>query len=294
MPVQINERTLSEAVWGPDSYGLLFVILIGDYLLLSLVDSTRWGTLVRALPIALTVLFAFHTSCASRLMLRFAQFASVACVVGGIVNAIADTERTNGIGFLLITVLLVLTPVVILRRVLPREDVDVETIFAAVDVYILIGIIFACLYVGMARVLPQPFFAQKGPHPANDFVYFSFITLTTVGYGDLTPMAKAARSVVVLEALIGQIFLVVLVARLVSAYSAQLRGRPRFLSRTPSEQPGRLTGALQRHRGGTSANAVTDDTGDAGAGEEVGDEPDDPWGGHTDDPAAGRDRWPDG
>jgi hypothetical protein len=69
------------------------------------------------------------------------------------------------------------------------------------------------------------YFAQPGQHGPPDFVYFSYITMSTVGYGDLTPAPGLPRTTSVLEALIGQIFLVVLVARLVAMYTPTLMRR---------------------------------------------------------------------
>ena len=232
MTIKFNDKTLKEAVWGKESYGLLLILLLIDYTILTLVNSTRWGGLIRTLPVAVTVLFALHTSSAGRHLLRIAQGAVILSLAAGIAFAFSYDKNLAGITYLLVGLLLLITPVAILRRVLPKEDVDVETLFAAVDVYVIIGLIFSTLFIGIAYVChaigATPFLAQPPPtvHPPSDYVYLSFVTLTTVGFGDLTPLSDLARSVVVLEALIGQIFLVTLVARLVSLYSRDNRNRP--------------------------------------------------------------------
>jgi Ion channel len=246
MPIKINDRTLIEALWGEDSYALLFVLLLIDYLMMSLVNSARWGGLLRTAPVVLTVLFAMHTSHAHRRVLRVAQVAAAFAIVAGIAQAIVPyttqvgdaSDTARGVSYLVMAALLLVTPVAILRRILPKQTVDIETIFAAVDVYIIIGLIFSALYVGLAYVHPNPpFLAQppSTPHQPSDYVYLSFVTLTTVGFGDLTPLTDLARSVVVLEALIGQIFLVTLVARLVSMYSRE-NGPSRYLTREPRDR----------------------------------------------------------
>jgi hypothetical protein len=88
----------------------------------------------------------------------------------------------------------------------------------------MIGMIFATLDYGI-QLASGTYFAQPGPHGLSDFVYFIYITMATVGYGDLTPAPGLPRTTSALEALVGQIFLVVLVARLVAMYT------PNFMRR---------------------------------------------------------------
>ncbi len=260
MPIKINERTVWESLWGLDSYGLLFVLLIIDYVLLSLVDSGRWGGLIRGVAIAVTVLFAVRTSDAHRSVLRLAQAAVVLALGAGVVQAVASGRREGGVAFLVLTLLLMITPVVVLRRVMPKPTVDIETLFAAIDVYIMIGLIFAMLYIGISHVATAPFFAQSGYHAPSDYVYFSFITLTTVGFGDLTPYTDVARSVVVMEALLGQIFLVTLVARLVALYSSQPSRGTAFLRRDPRQH----RSDEEEELGGGDASPGTEPVGPSG------------------------------
>jgi hypothetical protein len=114
--------------------------------------------------------------------------------------------------------LLLVTPFVILNRILRHPSVSTETIAGAVDVYLILGLIFYALYKAIAAISGTPFFVQTQHPSANQYLYFSFVSLTTVGYGDLTTATSVGRSLVVLEPLLGQIFLVTIVARLVSAW----------------------------------------------------------------------------
>jgi len=102
--------------------------------------------------------------------------------------------------------------------------VTAETLLGAVCVYILLGLVFTYSDYAVQVIGGGSFFAQSGTHNAADFVYYSYITITTVGYGDLTPAVGLPRTMAVIEALTGQIFLVVLVARLVSMYQPKTRG----------------------------------------------------------------------
>ena len=109
--------------------------------------------------------------------------------------------------------------VTILRRVIiSAREVDFRTILGAISVFTLMGLLFAFLYVGFGRWSDQPFFTGV-PHAASsDYLFFSYTTLTTTGYGNLVPAGEVGQSFAVLEMLVGQIFLVTLVAGLVSLW----------------------------------------------------------------------------
>jgi hypothetical protein len=98
-----------------------------------------------------------------------------------------------------------------------HTTVSVHTVFAVLAAYVMIGLFFTYLDSGIGHIGGH-FFHQSGAHSQSDYAYLSYITLTTVGFGDLTPGTGPARSVIILEALIGQIFLVTLVARMVSLF----------------------------------------------------------------------------
>jgi hypothetical protein len=235
--IEIRDRTLREITTGQDSYILLFLLLIIDYLSLSLVDSQRWGGLIHIVPITVSVLVGLHTSGAHRRTLRFAAVVLGFAVIASIAQVINDDRQIGATAFFLVALLLAMTGLAILGRILRHRHVSIETMFGAVCVYILIGLFFSSLFIGIALASAAhhlgPFLAQPGPHNSSDYVYLSFVTLTTVGFGDLTPYTDLARSVVVLEALIGQIFLVTLVARLVTLFGLEIPN----LAKIDEDQP---------------------------------------------------------
>jgi hypothetical protein len=112
--------------------------------------------------------------------------------------------------------LVVLAPVAIARSIFRRRVIDVRTVLAALCVYVLFGMLWAFVYTAIGSGVSNEFFAQTGSATSADYLYFSFITQLTVGYGDLTAAGNVGRACAVLEALLGQIYLVTIVAVLVS------------------------------------------------------------------------------
>ena len=90
-----------------------------------------------------------------------------------------------------------------------------RTVAGAACAYLLIGIFFMSVFTFLAAIGQGPFYAQTASERSVDHLYFSFVTLTTVGFGDLTPTADLSRMIAVSEALIGQLFLVTVVALVV-------------------------------------------------------------------------------
>ena len=109
---------------------------------------------------------------------------------------------------------------IILQMIAGSTEVTRETIFAAVVAYLLIALMWAFLYMILEMVAPGSFsFPDKSIRVETmQFEYFSFITITTLGYGDITPLTNRASALTLLEAIIGQIYLVVLVAWLVGMF----------------------------------------------------------------------------
>src|SRR6266850_353445 len=118
-----------------------------------------------------------------------------------------------------------LTACLLLADVLSKGAVTADKIYGALCVYLLIGLTWGFMFLTLEGFQPGSFFLGQGQlsgiekDPAT-LVYFSFVTLSTVGYGDITPLSPPARSFAFMEAIIGQIYLAVLVARLVGLHIA--------------------------------------------------------------------------
>jgi Ion channel len=110
----------------------------------------------------------------------------------------------------------------LLRFVLRAPSVNTEVLSASISAYLMLGLLWTVAYWLVAQVTPNAFAFNTGPKETmsgfNAF-YFSFITLSTVGYGDITPVSRIARWLAATEAMTGLLYVTVLIARLVSLYS---------------------------------------------------------------------------
>jgi hypothetical protein len=117
---------------------------------------------------------------------------------------------------------IVLAMIAAFRHAMRRGPVNVDRVIAALDAYLLAGLVFGVAYATIERLRPHSLASPSGaPLTLSDAIYFSFVTLATLGYGDVTPVSPAARGLAVLEGISGQLYLTVLVARLVSLYAQQ-------------------------------------------------------------------------
>lgn len=190
------------------------------------------------MSVGATVLLAFHTSLVRGRAFRAVQMAVAVAVAGSVVAWFGGSDRGRGVVFLILAVLVLLSPIAVVTRIVRHTRVTVHTLLGAICIYVLIGLVFAFGDLSVQLVSGSPFFSQPGPHHSPDFLYFSFITMTSVGYGDLSPAYGFPRTMAVLEALTGQIFLVVMVSRLVALLTPSQRGARRAGEDDPEPGPG--------------------------------------------------------
>jgi len=120
------------------------------------------------------------------------------------------------------TVIGLLAAAAALRFAMRASKVDAEHLYAALSAYLLAGIYFGLLYWVLEQIRPGTFSAPIR-FSQTSAIYFSFVTLATLGYGDVVPRGEIARGIAIVEGVGGQLFLAVLVARLVSLYSTSAR-----------------------------------------------------------------------
>jgi ion channel len=206
-------------------YGLLLVTLVAAYLL-SAVTHSEWAAAVHvALVVVVALLAVRHLRLPRRGHMLAIGATLVTAAAAGVGAASANTQA-QGIASIWNGLILLLAVVVIIDRVVRLEQVTAQSIYAALSSYLLIGLMFASFFGALGYLVTGPFFADAQPVNSQTLQYFSFTTLTTLGYGDFTAAGSLGRALAVLEALAGQVFLATLVARLVSAYAGGRRRPP--------------------------------------------------------------------
>ncbi len=115
--------------------------------------------------------------------------------------------------------------VLVARDLFDRGKVDLQTVFGALSLYVLVAILFASLYTLVAELGDEAFFTSGDDGSLGERLYFSVVTISTTGFGDLAPASGIARSLVALEIVVGQLYLVTVVAILVTAATARLAPR---------------------------------------------------------------------
>ena len=122
-----------------------------------------------------------------------------------------------------ITLLLIAVPISIVIGLRGERTVNVQTVFGAISIYLVIGLMFANLITIVSRETTSPYFAQGTDGTVSERTYFSFVTLATLGYGDLTPATSVGRLAAVFESILGSLYLVTAVSLVVSRVGAPRR-----------------------------------------------------------------------
>lgn len=201
-----------------ERYGLILALLLLGYVLEGL-DGGALFRLATALIFA-TLLVAALLAPGIPPKLRLAGITSTGVLLLlAIVLLVSDSATAKVSLLILLSLVQILALITIAVRIAHHEKVDRQTVMGAIAGYFLIGLSMGALYQGLNLATEAEMF--NGITGPGDYIYFSLITLTTVGYGDITPATDFAKRLVSVEALVGQIFLVTLVARLVALW-----GRP--------------------------------------------------------------------
>jgi hypothetical protein len=221
-----GSRRLIQALTSPDSYGLVLVLILVTYALSATLPATWAVSLVLFVQIA-TIWVTLQASQARRHLRQVTSALLVVTAAAAVLNLFISRDLADGVMAVVSGLLYVAAPGVIARHLVLRRTVDTQTVLGAIAAYLMAGMAFAFAYRALGALQAGPFFGSQGEGSFSQDLFFSFTTLTTTGYGNLVPDANPGQSFAVLEMLIGQLFLVTAVAKVVSGWQlGQGSGRP--------------------------------------------------------------------
>jgi hypothetical protein len=209
-------RRLAHSFVSTDSYGLVLLLVVATYVVSVSFTEAQAASIVLVVQLA-TVWLTLRTSRARPVVRRVADV--VLCL--GAVVAVGSFfvhHRGAELGgiFAVCCLLYLVAPFSILRHLIIRRGIDIESLLGAVAAYLLVGMFFAFAYQAAGELGSVPFFGSAGHGSLSEDLFFSFVTLTTVGYGNLVPAANPGQTFAVMEAVLGQLFLVVAVGKVIS------------------------------------------------------------------------------
>jgi Ion channel len=198
------------------SYGVVLALIVVVFVFTSVASNSDWADSTLVLLQGATLVTALYTSGVARAdstvsltLVALSAASAVALLVFGGDGFAALVGILSGL-------LTVATIATVALGVVDQGEANVQAVTGAVCVYVLIGILFVFLYGVLATLGSGDFFAQGTDGTRSLRLYFSFVTLATLGYGDYTAAGELGRTLAIVEALVGQLYLVTVIAVLVS------------------------------------------------------------------------------
>ena len=217
-------------------YTYLLISLLLLFLIFPLFEGLVVARIILSVFFSTVLISAIFVVSQKRGLLTIGIILSVPALIGNWSVYFVESNSLELMGRSFSILFLAFTTTNITATVFREEKVTADTIAGAICVYLLIGLTWAFLYSVTELIHPgsftlEPFMIRTPslytPQKIGLFFYYSFVTLTTLGYGDITPLTPPARSLSMLEAVIGPVYLTVLVARLVALQiSHSGKGRP--------------------------------------------------------------------
>jgi voltage-gated potassium channel len=209
-----------------DQFGVVLVLLIITVFFTISAPNEPWAWLATTATLAVSLMIAMIASGAQK---RWVRTGIILAAFGFVMSTVLAITQEDARKYLSITSLLLtlIAAGAIIRRVRLHTEINMLTILAAVCIYVLLGMSFAFVFECIGEFGSRPFFTAHEAGTRSDYTYFSFVTMATVGYGDLTAQGGLGRAFAVTEGLLGQVYLVTTVAALVGNIG---------YTRTPTEE----------------------------------------------------------
>lgn len=201
-----------------DRFGLLLGATVAAFAIEGIATPGVWNQVLVTVLLSATLLLALWAADARQIVLRVATAVTFVVVAISVVEAIAGKVDNTSVRIANLLLVLLAPPAVIvgvLRSLRARRKITVAAVSGVLCLYILLGLFFAQLYGAIDRIDGGHFFANGVLATVSDCVYFSFTTLSTIGYGDITASGNLGHTLSVTEGLVGQIYLVTIVSLVV-------------------------------------------------------------------------------
>jgi ion channel len=208
-----------------ERYGVLLLAIVASFALLGVGSQAAFVQTLATALLAGTVLLALWAADVARPLALLTAVLAVLVVGASVADALGDIAGTGPTRAATALLVALAPPAVVLgvvRSLRRHQTVTVEAVFGVLCLYLLLGMLFAFVFGAVDAIGGAPFFAQDVAATSSRCLYFSFATLTTVGFGDLTARSNLGHTLAVFEALLGQIYLVTVVSVIVG----NLRRRP--------------------------------------------------------------------
>jgi len=202
-----------------ERYGLLLAAIVATFAVQGIATPGSVEQIAVSALSSATLLLALWATDSKPRIVRPAFALAILVIIGSVTQVIAgetDGSAARASDALLVALAPPVIVIGLIRDVRARQTVTIQAVLGVLCIYLLIGMFFAFVYGAIGRAGDASFFAGSQPSSVASCLYYSFTTLTTVGYGDLTARSNLGHTLSVFEALLGQIYLVTVVSLIVA------------------------------------------------------------------------------